>query len=417
MPGSNIGLTEREGEQKVAKAFEGVRIVDFTQVLCGPMATAQLALLGAEVIKIEQPEVGDQMRMLSARDHWAETRCSPAFMGVNYGKRSITLNLKSPEAKEIVTRLVKGANVIAENFKPGVLDRLGFGYEWAKSVEPSIVYLSISGFGQTGPLRGAGAYDGAIQAMSGMMSTTGTPELGPLRAGFPIADMTTGMNAAFALASALYRQKATGEGQHLDLAMTDSMLSLMNYSVCRLAVAGDEPELLGNNSPSFQATSSVFPTKDGHLSIAVFTDVMAARLCDAIGHPEWKNEPMWGTTQGRRDNFEEIQSALNDILSQKTTAEWLPIMETEGVPVSPVNTLKEAVYSEQVTQRNFLIDLPAPTGIEGTVQLPGTSFIASEDTPGTDRAAPRVGEHTDEILTEFGFDDTEIAGFHDGGVV
>tara|TARA_A100001037_G_scaffold235751_1_gene214651 strand:- start:848 stop:2101 length:1254 start_codon:yes stop_codon:yes gene_type:complete len=417
VPGSNIGLTEREGEQKVAKAFEGVRIVDFTQVLCGPMATAQLALLGAEVIKIEQPEVGDQMRMLSARDHWAETRCSPAFMGVNYGKRSITLNLKSPEAKEIVTRLVKGANVIAENFKPGVLDRLGFGYDWAKSVEPSIVYLSISGFGQTGPLRGAGAYDGAIQAMSGMMSTTGTPELGPLRAGFPIADMTTGMNAAFALASALYRQKATGEGQHLDLAMTDSMLSLMNYSVCRLAVAGDEPELLGNNSPSFQATSSVFPTKDGHLSIAVFTDVMAARLCDAIGHPEWKNEPMWGTTQGRRDNFEEIQSALNDILSQKTTAEWLPIMETEGVPVSPVNTLKEAVYSEQVTQRNFLIDLPAPTGIEGTVQLPGTSFIASEDTPGTDRAAPRVGEHTDEILTEFGFDDTEIAGFHDGGVV
>ena len=417
MPGSNIGLTEREGEQKVAKAFEGVRIVDFTQVLCGPMATAQLALLGAEVIKIEQPEVGDQMRMLSARDHWAETRCSPAFMGVNYGKRSITLNLKSPEAKEIVTRLVKGANVIAENFKPGVLDRLGFGYEWAKSVEPSIVYLSISGFGQTGPLRGAGAYDGAIQAMSGMMSTTGTPELGPLRAGFPIADMTTGMNAAFALSSALYRQKATGEGQHLDLAMTDSMLSLMNYSVCRLAVAGDEPELLGNNSPSFQATSSVFPTKDGHLSIAVFTDVMAARLCDAIGHPEWKNDPMWGTTQGRRDNFEEIQSALNDILSQKTTAEWLPIMETEGVPVSPVNTLKEAVYSEQVTQRNFLIDLPAPTGIEGTVQLPGTSFIASEDTPGTDRAAPRVGEHTDEILTEFGFDDTEIAGFHDGGVV
>lgn len=401
----------------MAKAFEGVRIVDFTQVLCGPMATAQLALLGAEVIKIEQPEVGDQMRMLSARDHWAETRCSPAFMGVNYGKRSITLNLKSPEAKEIVTRLVKGANAIAENFKPGVLDRLGFGYEWARSVEPSIVYLSISGFGQTGPLRGAGAYDGAIQAMSGMMSTTGTPELGPLRAGFPIADMTTGMNAAFALSSALYRQKATGEGQHLDLAMTDSMLSLMNYSVCRLAVAGDEPELLGNNSPSFQATSSVFPTKDGHLSIAVFTDVMAARLCDAIGHPEWKDDPMWGTTQGRRGNFEEIQSALNDILSQKTTAEWLPIMETEGVPVSPVNTLKDAVYSEQVTQRNFLIDLPAPTGIEGSVQLPGTSFIASEDSPGTDRAAPRVGEHTDEILTELGFDDIEIAGFHDGGVV
>ena len=401
----------------MTKAFEGVRIVDFTQVLCGPMATAQLALLGAEVIKIEQPEVGDQMRMLSARDHWAETRCSPAFMGVNYGKRSITLNLKAPEVKKIVTRLVKGANAIVENFKPGVLDRLGFGYGWARSVEPSIVYLSISGFGQTGPLSGSGAYDGAIQAMSGMMSTTGTPELGPLRAGFPIADMTTGFNAAFALSSALYRQKATGEGQFLDLAMTDSMLSLMNYSVCRLAVAGDEPELLGNNSPSFQATSSVFPTKDGHLSIAVFTDVMALRLCDAVGHPEWKDDPRWNTMQGRRDHFDDLQSILNEIISQKSTATWLAIMEREGVPVAPVNTLKEAVYSEQVTQRKFLIDLPAPTGIDGDVQLPGTSFIASEDTPGTDRTAPRVGEHTDEILSEYGFSDTEIASFHDGSVV
>jgi crotonobetainyl-CoA:carnitine CoA-transferase CaiB-like acyl-CoA transferase len=401
----------------VAKAFEGVRIVDFTQVLCGPMATAQLALLGAEVIKIEQPVVGDQMRMLSARDQWEETRCSPAFMGVNYGKRSITLNLKAPEAKEIVTRLVTGANAIAENFKPGVLDRLGFGYEWAQSIEPAIVYLSISGFGQTGPLSGAGAYDGAIQAMSGMMSTTGTPELGPLRAGFPLADMTTGMNAAFALASGLYRQKATGEGQHLDLAMTDSMLSLMNYSVCRLAVAGDEPELLGNNSPSFQATSSVFTTQNGHLSIAVFTDAMALRLCDALDHPEWKDDPKWNTMQGRRDHFDELQAILNEILAQKTTEVWLEIMEREGVPVSPVNTLKEAVYSEQVTQRNFLIDLPAPTGIDGSVQLPGTSFIASEGAPGTNRTAPRVGEQTEEILAEYGFSDTEITGFQNRGVV
>ena len=143
----------------MAKAFEGVRIVAFTQVLCGPMATAQVALLGAEVIKIEQPVVGDQMRKLSARDQWEETRCSPAFMGVNYGKRSITLNLKAPEAKELVTRMVTGANAIALNFMPWVLDRLGFGQEWAQSIEPAIVYLSISGFGQTGPLSGAGAYD------------------------------------------------------------------------------------------------------------------------------------------------------------------------------------------------------------------------------------------------------------------
>ncbi len=282
----------------MAKAFEGVRIVDFTQVLCGPMATAQLALLGADVIKIEQPEIGDQMRMLSARDIWAETRCGPGFMGVNYGKRSIAINLKAPEAEEIVRRMVRGANAIAENFKPGVLERLGFGYEWAREIEPNIVYCSISGFGQQGPMRGAGAYDGAIQAISGMMAATGTPETGPLRVGFPVADMTTGLNAAFALASALYRQKATGEGQYIDLSMTDSILSLMNYSVSRYTVAGDEPQLLGNNSPTFQGTSSVFPTKDGFLNVSVFTDKMPLRLCDALGHPEWKEERRWNTGAG-----------------------------------------------------------------------------------------------------------------------
>lgn len=401
----------------MAKAFEGVRIVDFTQVLCGPMATAQLALLGADVIKIEIPEIGDQMRMLSARDIWAETRCGPAFMGVNYGKRSIALDLKAPESKDIIARMVKGANAIAENFKPGVLERLGFGYDWAKSIQPDIVYCSISGFGQEGPLRGAGAYDGAIQAISGMMSATGTPETGPLRVGFPVADMTTGFNAAFALSSALYRQKATGEGQFIDLSMTDAILSLMNYSVSRLTVAGDEPELLGNNSPTFQGTSSVFPTKDGFLNVSVFTDTMALRLCDALDHPEWKDDPRWNSVKGRTKDMEEIQSILSDILSTKTTAEWLPIMEKEGVPVAPVNTLREAVYSDQVTQRNFLIDLPAPTGIEGNVQLPGSSFIASVDSPGTDRTAPRVGEHTDEILAEFGYGPAEIATFRDKGVI
>ena len=258
-------------------------------------------------------------------------------MGVNYGKRSLSLDLKAPEAKEIVGRLVKGANAIAENFKPGVLNRLGFSYDWAKSIQPDIVYIAISGFGQEGPLSGAGAYDGAIQAMSGMMSATGTPVTGPLRVGFPVADMTTGFNAAFALASALYRQKATGEGQYLDLAMTDSLLSLQNYSVSRFTVAGDEPELLGNNSPTFQGTSSVFPTKDG---FSIFRlDKMAPAFCDAIGHPEWKEEQRWNSAEGRTEDFDEIQRILSETLSQKTTAEWL-IMEVER-PVAPVNTSRK----------------------------------------------------------------------------
>ncbi len=399
------------------KAFDGVRIVDFTQVLCGPMATAQLALLGADVVKIEQPGVGDQMRMLSADDIWAEKMSGPAYMGVNYAKRSITIDLKNPAAKDIVGRLVKGANAVVENFKPGVMSRLGFDYDWAKSIQPDIIYCAISGFGQEGPMKGTGAYDGAIQAVSGMMTATGTPETGPMRIGFPVADMTTGMNAAFAISTALYRQKATGEGQRLDLSMTDSVLSLLNYWVSRYLVAGEEPELFGNDSPTKQGTSGVFPTKDGHLNVSVFTDKMAMRLCDALGHPEWKEAPRYMTTAGRMDALEAIQSEIKEILATETTREWMRRMEVAGVPAAPVNTLHDALHDEQMDYRGFLLNLPAPTGIDREIRLPGTSFIASEDSPGTDRPPPLVGEHTEEILGEIGYGADDIAAFRDDGVI
>src|SRR5690606_34176038 len=201
------------------KAFSGIRVIDFSQVLAGPFGAEQLALLGADVIKVEQPKGGDQSRTMMSDEAHARLGLSPMFLSMNSGKRSITLDLKHAAAKEIVHRLVRNADVVIENFKAGTMDRMGFGYEALKALNPKLIYCSVSGFGQTGPFAGAAAYDGAIQAASGMMSVTGHEETGPTRAGFTVVDLSTGLTAAFAIAAALFRRQVTGEGQHLDVAM------------------------------------------------------------------------------------------------------------------------------------------------------------------------------------------------------
>ena len=228
----------------MAQAFENVRIIDFSQVLAGPWAATQLALLGADVIKIEQPGVGDMMRSLTTEGEWAARGAAPAFLGANTNKRAITLDLKHPRAGEVLARLVADADVVVENFRPGVMGRLGFDYPWAKAIREDIIYCSVSGYGQAGPKSHLPAYDGAIQAASGIMSVTGDAASGPVRVGFMVVDMTTAMTAGFAIASALYRRQATGEGQCLDVAMTDSAIQIMNPIVSRYLVEGQVPTLI-----------------------------------------------------------------------------------------------------------------------------------------------------------------------------
>ncbi len=401
----------------MSKAFDGVRVVDFTQVLSGPVATANLALLGADVMKIELQGVGDQTRQLMAEGEWALRGLGPLFVGFNCGKRSIALDLKNDEAKKVVRRMIETADVVAENFKPGVMARLGLSYEDVKAIKPDIVYCSISGFGQNGPASGAGAYDGAIQAVSGLMSLTGTPEEGPIRVGFPVADMSTGMTASFAIASALYRRLATGKGQYLDVSMTDSVMALISFTISRYLINGTEPKLMGNHSAIMQTTTDTYETADGFLNISVFMNHMVPPLCRGLGRPEWAEETRYKTEQARVENRQEIYEELKALFRTKPTAHWLESLRAEGVPVAPILTVPQAIGEEQVGHRDVLMTLPAPDDMAGEITVPGMGFMASEGTPGMDVPPPTLGQHTEEILAEFGYSASDIVALKDCGAI
>lgn len=394
-----------------------IKIVDFSQVLAGPFATNLLAMQGAQVLKIELPGAGDQARPMMADGIHAELGLSPLFIGVNVGKRSIALDLKHERAHAIVERMLRDADVVVQNFKAGVIERLGFGYETVKAIKPDIVYCAISGYGQEGPKADSAAYDGAVQAASGLMSTTGTPESGPVRAGYTVVDLSTGLTAAYAIMSALYRRRATGEGQYLDVAMFDTALTMMNPVVSRWFQAGSLPVLHGNLSPALQATGNTFPTADGWVQISAITNRVVEKLCRALGHPEWFAEERYASDAGRIEHGAQINAEISEVLRQHPTEIWIERLRAEGVPVAPVATVDEAVSQPQLAYRKVLMQVPPPDGLEDPVTVTGSAFLSSSGTPGTSRPAPRLGQHTDEILAEHGYDADAIADLRAAGVV
>ena len=306
----------------MAKAFDGIRVIDFSQVLAGPVATAQLALLGADVVKIEQPDGGDQGRLMLAEDELLEKRMSPLFLSANAGKRSLSLDLKHPDAKDVLRRLVEGADVVVQNFKAGTMKRFGFDYEAVRAIKPDIVYCSVSGYGQEGPNAGLAAYDGAIQAASGIMSVTGHPETGPVRAGFMVVDMSTALTAAFAISSALFRRAQTGEGQHIDVAMYDTALAMMAPIVCKYLNTGVEPRLQGNLTPALVPTGDVFATAEGHLQTSVLTDAHFVAMAEVLGHPEWVEDPRFASHDQRLVNGDALRAVLREAFATETALEW-----------------------------------------------------------------------------------------------
>jgi crotonobetainyl-CoA:carnitine CoA-transferase CaiB-like acyl-CoA transferase len=388
----------------MTKPFAGVRILDFTRYLAGPYGTYQLALLGADVVKIESHE-GDESRHLLVSKEWADRKMASSFLAVNANKRSITLDLRKPAAIEVVKRLVPTADVVWENFRPGVMDRLGLGYETLAALNPRLIYCAVSGFGHTGPEKTTAAFDGKLQAMSGIMSITGDPAGGPMRAGFAICDTIGGMTAALAVASALYQRTHAGRGQFVDVAMLDAALAFIPGPVTEHTVAGIEQKQIGNGSVSRKPTAHRFRAGSGYLVLAVLTEKQFASLMRTIGRPDALEDPRFKDWRARTDNADALREVIETALAADEPKSWEARLTAADVPCSTVWKIDEITRHPQLDHRDVLQTVDTRWG---PMRLVGAGFRLAHGSPGIEREPATLGEHTDEILREAGYAQAEI---------
>lgn len=400
------------------RPLDGVRVLDMTNVLAGPYAAYQLALLGADVIKVETPHGGDLARQLGASAELNQRLLGISFLAQNAQKRSLTVDLKKPGGAEVLRRAVAEADVLLENFRPGVLERLGFGWDVLRGINPRLVYAAISGFGQTGPLRGKPAYDQIIQGSSGMMSVTGTPETAPLRAGYPIADTLGGLAAAFAISSALLGRERTGVGSVIDVSMLETAATAMGWVVSNHLVAGTDPRPLGNDNGT-AAPSGTFATGDGALNIAANKQEQFESLCTLIGRADLAVDVRFAAREDRKTHRAALTHEIEAALVTRGAAEWEALLSDAGVPAAAVLTVAEMLDSPQVRDRELVHELSFPGGAEGDDPLRVMGHgIRVDGVPGAPTMPPPLlGQHTDEILAELGFDAGEIHDLREGGAV
>ena len=395
----------------MAGPLKGIRVLDLTRILAGPYATMILRDLGAEVIKIEQPGVGDE-----ARDFGPfKNDFSLYFMSVNRGKKSITLNLKSPRGKELFLELVKGSDILVENFRPGTMEKLGLDYESLKTHHPSLLYAACSGFGQTGPYAMRGAYDMIIQGMGGIISITGEPDRPPVRVGTSIGDITSALFTAIGILSALRHRDQTGEGQLIDVGMLDCQVAILENAMVRYFSTGDIPRPLGRRHPAI-TPFEIFESADGYVVIAIGNNELWRKFCEHVDHPELIDDERFHTNALRTENHESLFPILAEIMCRRTTDEWVEALETIGVPCGPVNTVDKVANDPQVLARDMIAEVEHNT--TGTVQIPGIPIKLSE-TPGQiDAPAPNLGEHTSEVLTGLlGLEAEEVNQLKQNGIV
>jgi CoA:oxalate CoA-transferase len=402
----------------MAQPFAGLRVVDFTQVLAGPYCTYQLAALGADVIKIEHPNGGDQGRSLvNPTPESAAAGMSALASAVNSGKRSLSLDLKHEASRPIVDRLIERADVLVENYKAGTMLNLGFGAERARALNPRLVYCSISGFGQTGPRSKAAAYDPVIQAAAGIMSVTGYPETGPTKVGFWVCDMTTGMNAAFAVSTALFRRAQTGQGDYIDVSMLDTAVSLMSPMVGLPLNYDVDPKVSGNGSPASGGPSSVFETRDGTVTIATVTPSQFAAMTREIGRPELAKDDRFSTVAARIENAAAYREEVLVEFAKDTAANWEVRLNDAGVPASKNSSAREVGTDAQLVHREMFQKLTPPPGILGDFHAVNLGFKLDTEGPSVTQPPPIVGQHNDDILGELGFADAQIAEFKERGAL
>jgi crotonobetainyl-CoA:carnitine CoA-transferase CaiB-like acyl-CoA transferase len=388
--------------------LSGVKVLDLTRVLSGPFCTALLGDMGAEVIKVEAPE-GDSVRGQGA----IKDGLSWYFAQFNRNKRSIRLDLRRPEAKAILARLIERSDVLVENFRPGVLARLGFDDERLRTLRPSLVICSINGFGSTGPYKDRPAFDFIAQAMSGFMSVNGGPDDPPLRSGLPISDLVAGLYAAFSVAACVVRARETGQGQRAEVSLTNGLVSLLSYIATNTFATGTAPARSGNDHP-IAAPYGLFPTRDGQIALAPADDAFFGRLADALDEPGLKADPLYATQSARVVNRTRINAIVAGKLAAHTTAHWVETLNRAGVPCGPVNSVAAVFEDPQIREQEMVLDVDHPG--HGIVRMLGFPIKLSGTPCRVRRSAPELGEHSDEILAELGYAAAERAAWRTTGV-
>ncbi len=399
-----------------------VKVLDLSRILAAPWAGQILADLGAEVIKVERPDVGDDTRAWGPpflRDaDGNDTKEAGYYLAVNRGKRSITIRLDTPEGQAIVRDLAQRADIVLENYKAGTLERYGLDAASLRQLNPRLIYCSVTGFGQTGPRRDQPAYDFLIQAMGGLMSVTGErddrPGGGPQKVGVPIVDLMTGMYTAVSVLAALARRNETGVGDHIDIAMLDVQVATLANQAMNFLVSGKAPQRNGNAHPNIQP-QDVYACADGNVILVVGNDNQFAKLCQVLGHPEWAEDARFSANAERVRHIGPLSALLREAFGQRTRAELISALDQVGVPCGAINTVPEVFEDPQVKARGMLKHVPHPSGVN--VPQVSTPMRFSEAPLPDVPAPPTLGQHTEAVLDELGYDVSRIAALRAAGVI
>ena len=391
-------------------ALNGIRVLDVTQVMAGPYCAMLLCDLGADVVKVEMPPHGDASRRMAG----ARGTDSPAFNAVNRGKRGVVVDMKADRGRDVVVRLAGAADVFVENARPGVMDRMGLGYSDLRSVNPGLVYASISGYGQTGPHRNRGGFDLVAQGVAGIMSVTG--ELGgpPVKAGIPLTDLGAGLFSAIGILAALQHRARTGEGQHVDTSLVEAGVALSVWEATEFFASGQAPRPMGS-AHRMSAPYQALACADGHITIGAANDRLFERLCSLLGHPEWSSDPEYADDTARVANRQALAERIEAVTKLRPRAHWLALFGDHGVPCGPINSYADVFDDEQIAAREMVVETDHPT--LGRLRTLGSPLKMSRTPPQPGRPAPLLGQHTDDVLREAGYAPADVAGLRAAGVV
>ena len=393
------------------KPLEGIRVLDMTRILSGPYCSMMLGDLGAEIIKLEPWPGGDDSR---GNPPFVKDE-SMYYVSLNRGKRSIVVNLKEEAGKEVFRKLVQEVDILIENFRPGAMTKLGLNYDKIKHLNPKLIYCAISGFGQTGPYKDRAAYDSVIQAMGGIMSVTGQAGGQPTRVGTSIGDITAGLFAVIGIQGALRIVESGGPGQFIDISMMDCQVALVEGQIARYFGTGKVPQPVGNRHAT-ATPFDMFKTKNGHIIIAVQKNSMWESLCKAMKLEQLLEDPRFASNSLRCDNEAALKALLEPVLMEKTTDEWIAILVAANVACGPLNNIADVVSDPHIQAREMIVEVPGHAKL-GNVKYPGLPIKYSETKCGIERPAPILGQHTDEILAQFGFSTKEIENLKGSGIV